>query len=74
MKNLTLAVDERLIEDGRKYACEHHTSLNALLRDLLECVVREQRTDWVADCVKEMDAAHGASKGKKWKRGDLYRA
>ena len=74
MKNLTLAVDERLIEDGRKYAREHHTSLNALLRELLERVVRERRTDWVADCVKEMDAAHGGSKGKKWKREDLYRA
>ena len=42
MKNLTLAVDERLIEDGRKYAREHHTSLNALLRELLERVVRAQ--------------------------------
>lgn len=73
MKNLTLAVDERLIEDGRKYAREHHTSLNALLRELLERVVRERRTDWVADCVKEMDAACGTSKGKKWKREDLYR-
>lgn len=74
MKNLTLAVDERLIEEGRKYAREHHTSLNALIRELLERVVRERRTDWVADCVKEMDAAHGRSKGKKWKREDLYRA
>ena len=74
MKNLTLAVDERLIEDGRKYAREHHTSLNALLRELLERVVRERQTDWVADCVKEMDAAHGDSRGKKWKREDLYRA
>jgi len=73
MKNLTLAVDERLLAEGRKYAQEHHTSLNALLRELLERVVRERRTDWVADCVKEMDAARGASKGKKWKREDLYR-
>jgi ribonuclease D len=73
MKNLTLAVDEKLIEEGRKYAYEHHTSLNALLRDLLERTVRERRTDWVADCVREMDAARGGSKGKKWKREDLYR-
>ena len=51
MKNLTLAVDERLIAEGRKYARENHTSLNALIRDLLARVVRERRTDWVADCV-----------------------
>lgn len=74
MKNLTLSADDRLIEEGRRYAAENHTSLNALLRTLLERVVRENRTDWVADCVKEMDTAKGHSRGKKWKREDLYRA
>ncbi|MDD2456626.1 MAG: DUF6364 family protein [Kiritimatiellae bacterium] len=73
MKNLTLAVDERLIDEGRKYAQEHHTSLNALIRDLLERVVREPRSDWSAECVREMEAAHGRSKGKKWQREALYR-
>ena len=74
MRNVTLSADERLIDEGRRYAREHHTSLNALLRTLLERVVRESQTDWVADCVKEMDAAKGNSRGKKWKREDLYRA
>lgn len=68
------AVDERLIEEGRKYAREHHTPLNALIRDLLARVVRERRTDWGTGCVKEMDAAHGRSRGKTWEREDLYRA
>lgn len=74
MKNLTLAIDERLLDEGRKYAHEHHTSLNALIRDLLESVVREPRSDWSAECVREMDTANGRSKGGKWRREDLYRA
>lgn len=72
MKNLTLAVDDKLVEDGRRYAREHHTSLNTLVRDLLARTVRDVPVDWTAECLRKMDVAKGHSGGRKWKRQELY--
>ena len=73
MKNLTLSADARLIEEGRRYAADHHTTLNALIRDYLERLVARKDENWVGVCLKEMHAAKGNSKGKKWTREELYR-
>jgi len=72
VKNLTLSMDEKLVEEGRRYASSHHTSLNALLRDLLARAVREEKSTWVTECIEKMDAAGGHSGGRKWKREELY--
>ena len=72
MKNVTLSVDEELLAEGRRYAREHHTSLNALLRELLARTVRESRTSWLRECFDKMDEADGHSGGKNWSREDLY--
>ena len=72
MQNITMSVDEKLIEDGRRYAKEHHTSLNALVRDLLARTVRADRSNWSTECIRKMDAANGRSRGRSWKREDLY--
>jgi hypothetical protein len=68
MKNITLAMDEKLIEEGRRYAQEHHTSLNGMIRELLEKVVREDHEKWVEECLRKMDDAGGGSDGRRWKR------
>lgn len=73
MKNLTLSADARLIEEGRRYAAEHHTTLNALIRAFPERLVARNEENWFGVCLKEMSAAKGNSKGKKWAREDLYR-
>ena len=72
MKNVTLAIDEKLVEESRRYAREHRTSLNNLIRDLLTRTVRGEGRDWTEDCFRAMDAANGRSGGKSWKREDLY--
>jgi ribonuclease D len=72
MKNVTLAMEEELIEEGRRYAREHHTSLNAMIRDLLERTIREDREKWVEECCRKMDEADGHSGGRKWGREELY--
>ena len=72
MKNVTLAIDEKLIEESRHYAHAHHTSLNTLIRDLLGRTVRGEKCDWVDSCFQKIDAANGRSGGRKWKRKDLY--
>ena len=74
VKNITLAVDERLVEKGRRYAREHHTSLNSLIRELLARTVGEAHDGGIDDCLRKMDAARGHSRGRKWRRQDLYDA
>jgi len=72
MPNITLSMDEKLIEAGRRYARKHHTSLNALVRKLLAGTVSSKSDDWLEQTFRLMDQAKGDSKGKKWKREDLY--
>lgn len=72
MPNITISLDEHLLKSGRQYAQKHHTSLNALIRNLLEQTVRNDSTQWIEECFSLMDRANVHSKGKRWKREDLY--
>lgn len=73
MKNVTIAIDEGTLAAGREYARSHHTSLNALLRRLLEQTVRGPvSASWTEDLFKRADGARGRSRGRKWRREDLY--
>ena len=72
MPNITISLDEDLLKAGREYAKKHNTSVNALVRKLLEQMVKSQSGDWLDECSKLMDQAEVDSKGKQWKREDLY--
>ena len=72
MTNVTLSMDEKLVAAGRRYAGEHDTTLNALLRRLLAQAVVTVDENWLDHCFQEMDDAGGGSKGKHWRREDLY--
>jgi hypothetical protein len=72
MPNITISLDEKILKSGRQYAEKHHTSVNALIRSLLEQTVRSDSTQWVEECFALMDRAKVRSKGKRWKREDLY--
>lgn len=73
MRNVTLSMDDELVEKGREYARRHGISFNALLRDLLKRRIT-QESDWVAETFRTMDAAGGHSGGKRIRRDDLYDA
>ena len=74
MKNVTIAMDERTLSAGREYARAHHTSLNHLIRDLLQrTVIRESRATWADEFLGLAEKAGGRSNGTRWKREDLYR-
>jgi len=48
-RNITLAIDEDLLSDVRRYAAQHNTSVNALVRSCLEQLaerVRRQENEW----------------------------
>lgn len=72
MKNITLALDEETLAAGRAYAERHHTTLNALVCNLLARTVRVDRSAAVAEMFRLMDGARGRSKGKRWTRDELY--
>ena len=72
MPNITISLDEELLKSGRRYAQMHQTSINALIRKLLEQTVRLQSDDWIEESFRLMDRAGGNSKGRKWNREDLY--
>jgi hypothetical protein len=72
MPNITISIDAELIEAGRKYAQTHQTSLNALIRSLLDREVRTDQIDWTEEWFALMDRAKGDSGGERWSREDLY--
>lgn len=72
MPNITISLDEDLLKSGRRYAEKHQTSMNALIRKLLEQTVRLQSDAWLLECFNLMDRAGGDSRGRRWQREDLY--
>ena len=72
MPNITISLEEDLLKLGRRYAEKHQTSLNALIRKLLEETIRPQSKDWIEECFSLMDRAKADSRGREWRREDLY--
>ena len=73
MRNITIALDEKVIKAGRAYAQKNNTSLNGLIRTLLEQTVMPTSKHWLDECFKLMDQAQVHSQGAQWQREDLYR-
>jgi plasmid stability protein len=74
MKNVTIAIDEQTLKAGRQYANAHHTSLNALIREILRrTVLLESQRTWADEFLELAAKAGGDSRGRRWKREDLYR-
>ncbi len=72
MPNITISLDKDLLKSGRRYAEKHQTSLNALIRTLLEQSVRPQSKNWLEECFQLMDRTNVNSKGRQWRREELY--
>ena len=72
MPNITISLDEDLLSSGRRYAEKHQTSMNALIRRLLEQAGRSDTSEWQEECFRLKDQAGGNSRGRTWKREDLY--
>jgi len=72
MANITISIDEALLNAGREYARAHNTSLNAMIRQLLEKNVSRKSGQWPDECLKLMDQVQADSRGKKWTREELY--
>ncbi len=73
MHNVTISLQDEVLKAGRKYAKDHHLSLNDLIRKLLvKTVFPCAKKYWLAESLQLMNKAKANSDGKKWKREDLY--
>ena len=73
MKNITLAIDEKILKAGREYAKKHNTTLSALVSCLLKQTIQDDSQNWVDECFRLMDEAKVMSKRPAWTRKELYR-
>ena len=73
-KNITLAIDEAVLEEARIYAAKRNTSVNGLVRDFLEGIAKqEDRTERARRRLRELAERSTLEVGEvTWKRDDLY--
>lgn len=79
MKNVTLAIDETLLEQARTLAAKRKTTLNAMVRSLLENEVeQDDKIAWAKAGMKRlMEEARAKAAGDNsepyvWNRMDAY--
>lgn len=73
-KNITLSIDDTILEEVRVYAAKHNTSVNGLVRDFLETIAKqEDRTERARRRLRELIDRSTLEVGDvNWKRDDLY--
>ena len=73
MKNITIALDEQVVESARSYAARHHTTLNGLIRTLLDrTLASDTQTGVFSEFFQLSDTHPGNSRGETWTRDELY--
>jgi hypothetical protein len=73
MANLTLSLEDSLLQQAREAALRDHTSVNALVRDYLTRYVDAKRRR--LDAVDALDAIAARSNSRSeegWSRDDLH--
>jgi hypothetical protein len=72
-KNVTISLDENLLNAGRRYAKLKGTSINEMFREFLRGkVVADTGSDIAEEMMDALDAAQNQSKKRSWKREDAY--
>ncbi len=73
-KNITLAVDEKLLERARMVASQKHTSLTCLIREYLENYIRQNEAyeDAMLRMFNRFSRKPLSVGSKKWKREELH--
>ena len=74
MKNVTIAMDERLLREARRIAAERSTSLNAMIREYFTRLTeRESRAVAARRRIVELCRESRAEIGERtWNRDELY--
>ena len=74
MKNITLSIDEQVLTTVRKYASEHNSSVNQMVRDYLTSIAeRNNRAQQVRAAIRQLSDQSEARIGvKSWARDELH--
>jgi len=74
MQNLTLAIEDNVLLEARRYALERRTTVNRLVRDYLAGLAEEQDRRRMAQARLEAASKKGLYRlGRRtWTREDLY--
>lgn len=72
MPNVTLAIDDALLAAARRYAQDHGTTLNALVRKVLEQTVQPRAGSWFDDFERLANESRASSRGRRWTREELH--
>ena len=74
MANLTIALDDDLLQKARVRAAELGTSVNAVLRDYLEdwTARKHARRRAIESFIEASKRSEASSGGRKWTRDELY--
>ncbi len=74
MANLTLSVDDGILQKAREAALREHTSVNALVRDyLIRYVEAKSRRMEAIDALDELATRSQSRSIEAWSRDDLHR-
>ena len=73
MRNITLSIEDDVLQAGREYARIHNMSFNVLVRKLIEQTVVPKKGQWLEDTFSLMDKLNVSSGNQKWTREELYR-
>jgi len=73
MRNITLSIEDDVLQAGREYARIHNISFNVLVRRLIEQTVVPKKGQWLEDTFTLMDKLNVSSGNQKWTRDELYR-
>lgn len=74
MANLTISIEEDVVRRARIRALEQGTSVNAVLRQMLEAYAggRNEQAMAAADLVAMSNASASRRGAESWKRDDLH--
>lgn len=74
MRNITLAIDEKVLAVVRRYSAEHNRSVNSLVREYLTDIAkREDRARQARKNIRILSENSTAKRGSgTWSRDDLY--
>ena len=71
--NVTLSIDEELVRRARELAAQRGTSLNGMIRELLqEATSATSREAMLAELEGLWGKSEGDSRGRRWTREELY--
>ena len=72
MKNTTVSLDEKTLEDARQYAARLGCSFNAWVNKIIEDAIRRSPQKSMSGLLSLADNCAGSSHGKRWTREEIY--